>query len=72
MPDEDARDGLRVERDAYADLRRFNVVAPDRDSGRVNASALLMPSEAAHDVSLGRAHLRTTLATRSQTEATER
>jgi hypothetical protein len=38
----------------------------------VNASALLMPREAAHDVSLGRAHLRTTLATRSQTEATER
>jgi hypothetical protein len=38
----------------------------------VNASALLMPREAAHNVSLGRAHLRTTLATRSQTEATER
>ena len=72
MPDEDARDGLRVERDAYADLCGFDVVAPDRDSGRVNASALLMPREAAHDVSLGRAHLRTTLATRSQTEATER
>ena len=72
MPDEDARDGLRVERDAYADLRRFKIVASVRDGGRVDASARRMPREAAHDVSLGRAHLRTTLATRSQSDATER
>jgi len=72
MPDEHARDGLRVERDAYADLRRFDVVATQRDSRRVDASALLMPREAANDVSLGRAHLRATLATLSAREQIER
>ena len=72
MPDEDARDGLRVQRNAYADLCRFEIVATVRNGGRVDASARLMPREAAHNVSLGRAHLRTTLATRSQIDARER
>ena len=72
MPDEDARSSLRVQTNSDADLCGFDVAAPERNSGRVYASAHDITGEAANDVDIRCVQRRATLATRSAREQIER